>query len=279
VDGVQAYKPAHSDAGGDLYLMDFIGMFGVPLVPFSEYPANGKVVFLPTQAAADPDILVKVENSLSKKTTVIFTAGFLAKAKDGKQLAELAGVKWPVKISPVKANTLSVNGRHENVKYGLDLESQLSLSTAEALLMANTGVDKIPFFVVNEFDGNKIYTINTHTFSQSDFDAVGEVLLCPKPLGLLEVPKSWANTIRQAFNAPLGLDLDAPTRIALQPLGMTGWVLHNYNTTPTQFNFVLNESTKGNIIDGFTGDPIAVKNNSISMDMEPRSRVWLKINK
>lgn len=279
MDGVHAYKPAHSDAGGDLYLMDFIGMFGVPLVPFSEYPANGTVVFLPTQAAADPDILAKVEKSLSKNATLIFTAGFLAKAKDGKQLAELAGVKWPVKISPVKANTLSLNGRRENVKYGLDLESQLSLSTAEALLMANTGADKIPFFVVNELDGNKIYTINTHTFSQSDFDRVGEVLLCPKPLGLLEVPDFWANTIRQAFNSPLGLELEAPARITLQPLGKSGWVLHNYNSTPAPINFVLNESIRGNIIDGFTGDPIAVKNNSLSIDMDPRSRVWLKINK
>jgi hypothetical protein len=277
VDGVHAYKPPHSDAGGDLYLMDFIGMFGVPLVPFSQYPENGKVVFLPTQAAADPDILEKVENSLSKNSTLIFTAGFLAKAKGSKKLAELAGVKWPVKISPVKANILINAGGNEKVKYGLDLESRLKATTAEPLLVTKVGLQNIPFFLANEVNGNKIYTINTHTFSQLDFDRVGEVLLCPKPLGLLEIPKTWANTLRQAFNAPLGLELEAPVRIALQPLGTTGWALHNYDTTATQIKFVLNESNKGSIINGFTGDPIAVQNNSISLDMKPRSRVWLKI--
>ena len=66
VEGVQAYKPPNSDAGGDLYIMDFIGMFGIPLVPVSQYPDDAEVIFLPTQAAMDRGIFNKIQESLQK---------------------------------------------------------------------------------------------------------------------------------------------------------------------------------------------------------------------
>ncbi len=189
VEGVTGYKPAHSDAGGDLYIMDFIGMFGVPLVPVSTYPAESKVIFLPTQAATDLDILSKIEQSLAKKATFIFTAGFLANAENGEKLAEMAGIKWPVKISPVTAKYIINDGKSEKIKHGLDLESKIGTTKAKVLLSAKAGSASYPFLTENNFNGTKIFTLNTHTFSQADFDRVGEVLLCPKPLGLLEVPQ------------------------------------------------------------------------------------------
>ena len=64
VKGVKAYKPINSDAGGDLYLFDFIGSLGVSLVPVSEYPYESKVIFLSTQAASDIGIYEKIESSV-----------------------------------------------------------------------------------------------------------------------------------------------------------------------------------------------------------------------
>ena len=78
VQGIAAYKPPASDAGGDLYLMDFIGMLGVPLIPHFKYPEKEKVIFLPTQAAKDAEIHVKIKRSIENGSTLIFTAGFLA---------------------------------------------------------------------------------------------------------------------------------------------------------------------------------------------------------
>ncbi len=37
-EGVVGYKPINSDAGGDLYIMDFMGALGIPLVPVHQYP-------------------------------------------------------------------------------------------------------------------------------------------------------------------------------------------------------------------------------------------------
>jgi len=276
VVGVAGYKPPNSDAGGDLYIMDFIGMFGVPLVPVSSYPGESKVVFLPTQAAADPEILVKVEHSLQQKATIIFTTGFLAAATDGEKLAAMAGIEWPVNISPVSAESIIREGRAEKIKYGLDLESKIKTGSAKTLLTAKAGNMVYPFLTANEYSGNMIYTLNTHTFSQADFDRVGEVLLCPKPLGMLEVPQDWANTIRQIFNNPLNIKLDAPARVALQPLAESGWVVHNYNREPVQVSLKAEGIGQGALTNGFNGEKINTEGESLNLQLGPRSRIWLK---
>ncbi len=277
VDGIFGYKPINSDAGGDLYLMDFIGSLGIPLIPVHQYPADAKVVFLPTQAAADTDISSKVKKSLSRGSTIIFTTGFLANASDGKELAELAGVNYPIEINSLKAEMLLVGNKPEIIKNGLDLESNISITNGEALLMALSEKSQIPFLVKSNKNHINVYTLNSHTFSQSDFDKVGEVLLCPKPLGLLEIPRTWANIIRKSFISELSLDLDAPTRIVMQPLGLSGWVFHNYNNTEETIHFSNDKLRNVKLVNGFTGKEIAHKNKNLMIVLEPRSRVWVKI--
>ncbi len=274
VVGVVGYKPINSDAGGDLYIMDFIGTLGIPLVPVHQYPENAEVIFLPTQAAADTEILSKVEKTLSKGSTIIFTTGFLANAVDGKKLADLAGVKYPVKITPLKATHIVIDSKFEKIKGGLDLESNIKLTHGRSFL--NAGTDKTPFLVRSYKNGGAIFTLNTHTFSQADFDKVGEVLLCPKPLGLLELPKSWANKLRESFTTGLDIKLDAPTRIAIQPLGKTGWVVHNYNKTKETITLTSDRLNNMELVNGFTGEIIKADNNELTLTLEPRSRIWIK---
>ena len=274
VVGVVGYKPINSDAGGDLYIMDFIGTLGIPLVPVHQYPEDAEVIFLPTQAAADSEILSKVEKSLSKGSTIIFTTGFLANATSGKDLADLAGVKYPVKITPLKATHIVIDSKFEKIKGGLDLESNIKLTHGRSFL--NAGTDKTPFLVRSYKNGGVIFTINTHTFSQADFDKVGEVLLCPKPLGLLELPKSWANKLREAFTTGLDTKLDAPTRVVIQPLGATGWVVHNYNKTKETITLTSDRLNNMELVNGFTGEIIKADNNELTLTLEPRSRIWIK---
>lgn len=276
IEGVASYKPINSDAGGDLYLMDFIGTLGIPLVPVHQYPSNATAILLPTQAAADKEILSKVEKSLSKGATIIFTTGFLANATNGEKLAELAGVKYPININPFKAEKIIVNNKSRPIKNGLDMESKLVLTGSESILNAKVGSRSIPFFIKSKRNNSEVFTLNTHTFSQADFDRVGEVLLCPKSLGLLEIPKQWANTIRDSFTSNLDFSLDAKTRIVVQPLGTTGWVFHNYNKTKETFTFNSDKINTMNLVNGFTGEVINATNGELTLTMDPRSRIWIK---
>ena len=274
VEGVSAYKPPNSDAGGDLYIMDFIGMFGIPLVPVSQYPEEARVVFLPSQAATDMEIMAKIKKSLQKGSRIIVTSGFLASVRDGEELSELAGVEFPVISNSLEAQEIIIEEKSVKMDLPLEIETKLSPTTAEVLLEALVEGNRIPYLTVNKEEN--IFVLNSHTFSQADFDAVGEVLLCPKPLGLLKVPKEWANTIREVFNTPLNIHLDSPVKVSLQTLGNGDIVIHNYNEDKIEARLNLSEE---NYVDMITNKGVSIENGIAIFHMPARSRMWLKSRK
>ncbi len=273
VQGPVAYKPANSDAGADLYIMDYIGMFGISLVPDSKYPVNASVIFLPTQAAADSLITEKVEKSVNEGKKIVMTAGFLAKVKNGEKLAQLAGVKYPLVQEQFQTQVILNEGKTDSLKFPLQTDYRIIPDNASVLLQT-AGKNNTPFLVQNQ--SKNIIIINTHTFSQADFDAVGEVLLCPRQLGLLEVPKSWANQVRSAFNVKENVLLDAPTRVTIQHLSDGSFVVHNYNKEPT--DILINNPDAYQYFDGFTNQPVSGTDSVIALIMAPRSRIWFKLD-
>lgn len=269
VVGVAGYKPANSDAGGDLYLMDYIGMLGVSLVPVSVYPENADVIFLPTQAATDSAIVEKVEKSLSEGKKVVLTAGFLAHAKNDEKLAKLAGIKYPLVPEPVSTLIIQNDGKTDSLKFALQTDYRIEPENVEVVLQT-AGKTTVPFLVRNK----NLAIVNTHTFSQADFDAVGEVLLCPRQIGLIELPKSWVNQLRNAFSIKGNRILDAPSRVAFQKLGDGSFVVHNYNQENT--NLIISNENGIQYSDGFSTEPVSGTDKEISLNMPPRSRIWLK---
>ncbi len=273
VQGVVGYKPPNSDAGSDLYLMDYIGMFGVSLVPDSKYPENANVIFLPTQAAADKNITEKILKSLNRGAKIIMTTGFLANVNSGEKLAVLAQIKWPLAAASVTAQKVISEGEEFALKIPISMDYQLIPDGATILLQAATRASD-PFLVQNQ-KGN-ISVINTHTFSQKDFEDVGEVLLSPRPLGMLEFPRQWVNTIRGVFRSDGEPGVDAPARVSVQHLSNGDFMIHNYNQEAIEVTIQRQQADK--LIDGLTEKPIKLVDNTIKLDMTPRSRLWIRVN-
>ena len=230
-----------------------------------------KTIFLPTQAASDTDIFNKVQKSLQNETRLIVTTGFLASAQNGVELAKLAGIEPPIVLKSLKAQSVIIKEQTVEMDLPLDMETNLSVSDAEIMLEALVDGVKIPYLTRNK--GNNIFVLNSHTFSQADFDAVGEVLLCPKPLGMLQLPDEWANVIRDVFNAPLNLRMEAPVKVSLQILGNGDIVLHNYNDDKIDARL---KQVKSQYVDVITKKEIPIENGAALLNMPGRSRVWLK---
>jgi len=273
VHGIPGYKPANSDAGGDLYIMDYIGMIGVPLIPVSTFPNEARSIFLPTQAAHDPDVVKKVLGLLRKNAAVIMTSGFLLQARDGEKLAKAAGVEVEMASRPLQADSIFMGESFQPLSRALQIESMIKLMPgSKALLTAKVGNRQIPYLSQNATAS--VFVLNSHTFSQSDFDAVGEVLLCPKQLGVLDLPEFWANTIRSIFNEGLSADLKAPMRVTFQPLGDRLWMLQNYNRKKVDVSLV---SPFSSVLDLFSQTHYQTNaERQICISMPPRSRILLQ---
>ncbi len=248
--------------------MDYIGMLGVSLVPDSKYPENADVIFLPTQAATDSVVVEKVEKSLNEGKKVVMTAGFLARVKNGEKLAQLAGIKYPLVPEQVSTQIILNEGKTDSLKFALQTDYRIEPENAEIVLQT-AGNKSVPFLVRNK----NMVVVSTHTFSQADFDAVGEVLLCPRQIGLTELPKSWLTQIRSSFGSNSGLVVDAPSKVAVQQLADGNFVVHNYNQEKTLVEISAPEGTVWE--DSFKGQPLEISDNKIKMEIPPRSRVWL----
>ncbi len=81
LEGVAYYKPAGSDPGDNRYLMDYLGMLGIPVVPVSTYPSKSRSVILGMQAAADPALMEKVKAHIKSGAKVAMTASLMEKVK------------------------------------------------------------------------------------------------------------------------------------------------------------------------------------------------------
>ena len=96
--GVATYKPYNSS--GEMYLHNYVGMIGVPMDMYPEFPDDRGTIFLTESAKSDPDLVSKIWKHLNEDKTVIITSG-LFKALQGKGIekvveAEYTGRKVPV---------------------------------------------------------------------------------------------------------------------------------------------------------------------------------------
>lgn len=76
--GTACYLPYHSH--GEDYLHNYVGMLGIPLEPYPEYPEDADLIFLTQSAAMDRDIIAKVAKSLKNGSDVVVTSGFVKEA-------------------------------------------------------------------------------------------------------------------------------------------------------------------------------------------------------
>ncbi len=97
--GLKSYRPHHST--GEDFLHNFIGMAGVPMDLYSEFPEEEELVLLTESAKYDPDIVTKIEKQLRKGKEVIITSGLL-RALEGKGIEDIVELQYTERKALVK---------------------------------------------------------------------------------------------------------------------------------------------------------------------------------
>ena len=88
--GVASYKPPNST--GEMYLQSYLGMIGIPMDMYPEFPADHDTILLTEQAKSDSQIVDKIWQHLNAGKTVVMTSG-LVKALQGKGMDQLVDVE------------------------------------------------------------------------------------------------------------------------------------------------------------------------------------------
>ena len=279
VTGIPAYKPPNSDPAGDMYIMDFLGMLGVPIVPVHRFPEDAPVIFLPAHAAADPDMLDYITKARTRGTQIIITTNLLIASPDGDKLARMVGVGPDIQSKPTRAQLIQESGK-ENVT--IDLESPIEGEAVPGNIVCISGDKQLALLTLSETPDGRIALLNTHTYSQADFDAVGEVLLCPRPLGLLEINGPALSALREAFG---GTTFEGPSCVTYHPFGSAGsgsCVIQNFNDKAVNVTVNIEKDKSNEFVDAFSKKPIPVRttesktHTALDLTIPARSRIWIR---
>jgi hypothetical protein len=73
--GIAGYKPYQST--GEDFLHNYLGMIGIPMDLYPEFPTNAGLVLLTESAKSDPDIVAKIKGQLTAGKSVVITSGLL----------------------------------------------------------------------------------------------------------------------------------------------------------------------------------------------------------
>jgi hypothetical protein len=86
-------------------------------------------------------------------------------------------------------------------------------------MRARMDASQAPLVTSRSIGKGRVMVWNLRTFSEADFEKVGEVLLAPRPLALSEIPEELSNELRRMALDPLGVQLEAPAGVAYYMLG------------------------------------------------------------
>ena len=73
--GIKSYKPFHAE--GDDFLQNYLGMIGLPMDMYSNFPKGQKILLLTAQAAKDGNIMNMIKEQLRSGREVVITSSLL----------------------------------------------------------------------------------------------------------------------------------------------------------------------------------------------------------
>jgi hypothetical protein len=215
--GMAYYKPAGSDGSENLYLADYLGMIGLPVLPVARYPREAAVAFLPVQAAADPRLFESMRQHLKRGSTLVLTPALVRTL--GQKGAQLAGVETGPGSEAASAKTMRVKGESSDLATPLELDAALKAGDCQVCMTADVGEMQVPYLTSRAVGRGCILVMNTRTFSNDDFGKSGEYLLAPTALGLPKMPQLVADTIRSELLRPLHVQFRGPAGVAVMLFG------------------------------------------------------------
>jgi hypothetical protein len=157
--GIACYKPLHSS--GETFIQNFLGMLGIPIDLYSEFPTEQCVIFLAEQASYDPEIVYKIKKHIANGKTIVITSQlYKALLNRGiKELVELTYIDKKVLVDKFAVNknyvetfstsTIPILFNQMDIADGFEPIQCIAGSYRFPLLIGIPGLDNGHFYVLN----------------------------------------------------------------------------------------------------------------------------------
>lgn len=216
--GIKNYKPFHSL--GDDFLQNYLGMIGLPMDMYPQFPTDQKVILLTEQAKYDADIISKMKKQLQKGGDVVITSGLLAAIPE--KIADIAELR----ASDLKA-LVNDFGRAGTADKDI-LITQVRYQTNDAwdILSAGRplqkGVSGYPMLLRAPYSKGNLY-----------------VMTIPDDYGnLYDLPEGVLNAYRRVLSQDLDMYIEGPAKVSLLLYDNGTFIVESFRDEPVTIRLV-----------------------------------------
>ena len=259
--GIKTYTPYH--ATGEEFLHDYLGMVGLPMDIFPQFPTDANMVLLTEQAKSDPTIIQKIKKQLEAGKAVCVTSGFV-RAMKGKGIEDICEIETTGSSIPVRRFAFAggpgapPRGRGgprqpgEPDPFAADRDilipeiKYFNILTHDAwgdALGVSPGGTTYPIVLSCDYSKGKLY-----------------VLTIPNdPADLYALPASVLSVVRAAVGSaePIRIQ-NAPAQVALFRYDNNAFIVENYLPTATEVTVSVagNMTELRDLLTGTTVNPV-----------------------
>jgi hypothetical protein len=239
--GIACYKPYHSS--GENYLHGFLGMLGLPLEPFPEFPEERDMILLTESAQQDPQIVERIKGQLNAGKNVAITSGLL-KALTGKGIEEIAEIR----CSDHQGSVDKFGYPMYQCSFGNYADSAVKIMIPQVEFSTN---DCVPLIVA--FAENKNYPV----LLQVRYGAgILYVLTIPENHGdLYNFPAPVLDQIRRTLMQTSEIRLEGPANLGLFLYDNRTFIVESFLRYNSDVKIIMN-SQDAKLVDLISGDEI-----------------------
>jgi len=226
--GVASYKPPNSS--GEMFLQNYLGMIGIPMDMYPEFPQDRDTVLLTEQAKADPQIVDKIWQHLNAGKTVVITTGLL-KALQGKGMDQIVDVESTGRnvITSKFAFKRNMSEEPDNYYYS---QSDILLPKLEYGIV---DIDPIIQAIYKD-DSRSPVLLELHGLLKGRFF----ILTIPEnDSDLYQLPQPVLTQIRKELMGDIPVYLDSPSKISLFAYDNKTFVTRTYQTGAARYKIVV----------------------------------------
>ena len=247
--GIAFYKPVDTDGEDEAYLLDYLGMLGLPIVPCHTFPSDAEAICLPVQAADDPDVVGQAIDFVENGGTLLLTPGFLSKLAYDTRVLHLAGYAWPPTTAVDQwTYQFAVSRESVSAEAHIHFGAQLHPVTAETLAAAIHADGNLPVLTRLRHGQGSVLVLNAKTFR---YPEGSERVTTAEPVSLPHLPPSLVDLLRAELTTKLPFQVQVCSRVGVYWYGSV-LVLTNFNDQEATATVTLREPHNGAAVDSVT---------------------------